>query len=170
MADVIKRLTEAPKELGDGVLSDIFNNEEYKANAETYEKNLSSISTALQTLRTDGKLTAEAMRDLQESFPNLTDFSFESLQGAAQDELNKWIKDTSKNWKDLSPEGMKQLNTYVQNLAMSYGDLGVQAETAKDAIVESIYNGFRANGMGNTEAGLVYQAAEENYEQIMTKL
>lgn len=150
----------------EGILSDIFGDADYKDKAEGYEKALSSLSSALDNLQTNGKLTAETMRDLQEQFPNLTDFSKEGIQKAAQTELSGWIKEVSKSWEDLSPQGIKQLNTYVQNLATSYGELGISADDAKEAVKNSIVTatGTDATSLGERKRQL------EQYEQAIDNL
>ena len=127
-------MKETPETKPEDTLSSIFNDEVYKEKAETYEKNLSSLQSALETLRTDGKLTAEAMRDLQEEFPEMTDFSYDNIAKTSQNELEKWIKELTSRWDDMTPKGLKELNTYIQNLAMSYGDLQISADDAKEAM------------------------------------
>jgi len=67
------------KVIGDGGLSDILNDEGYQSSAETSEKKLSSLTSAMETLRTEGKLTAEQMRDLQEEFPDVTNFTTDTI-------------------------------------------------------------------------------------------
>jgi len=51
--------------------------------AEQYESNISSVTGALETLRTQGQLTAEEMAKLQEAFPDFfkstDDFSLEHI-------------------------------------------------------------------------------------------
>lgn len=163
----IREAQEKAKEIKkDGSLSDIFGAEGYSDKAEGYEKALSSLSSALQDLQNNGKLTAETMRDLQEQFPNLTDFSKEGIQKAAQTELSGWIKEVSKSWEDLSPQGIKQLTTYVQNLATSYGELGVSADDAKEAVKNSIVT---ATGTDVTSLGERKRQLEQ-YEQAIDNL
>jgi len=83
LADAIEKAKKAMSEVSDikpdGTLSDIFNDESYKSSVESNEKSLSSLTSALETLRSEGTLTAESMRDLQEEFPSLTDFTSEGL-------------------------------------------------------------------------------------------
>ena len=122
----------------DGTLSFIFNDESYSSAVEGFEKHLSSLTGALETIRTEGKLTAEQMRDLQEEFPDLTDFSEKAIGDATLKELTGWIDEFKKHIDTLSPEGMEQLQTYVENLTMSFGDLGVNAEEAMKAVYDSM--------------------------------
>jgi len=49
------------------------------------------LTGALETLRTEGSLTAEQMRDLQEEFPDMTDFSEEGISKFGTKELSNWI-------------------------------------------------------------------------------
>jgi len=75
----------------DATLSSIFSDESYQSAAEGYEKKLTSLTSALETLRTEGSLTAEQMRDLQEEFPDMTDFSEEGISKFGTKELSNWI-------------------------------------------------------------------------------
>ena len=122
----------------DGTLKDIFGDESYSSAAEGYEKLLTSLTGALETIRTEGKLTAEQMRDLQEEFPDLIDFSEESIGNVALKELTGWVDEFKKHIDTLSPDGIEQLQTYVDNLTMSFGDLGVNAEEAMKAVYDSM--------------------------------
>jgi len=111
LAEVIQRakdkMSEAPELEKDGTLLSILNDEDYSSKAETYEKNLSSLTSALETIRTEGKLTAEQMKELQETIPNITDFSKESLSDTALEELSSWIGEFKKDIDTMSPEGLK---------------------------------------------------------------
>lgn len=168
--DLYKAIQEKTKEDSktkkEGILSDVFGNAEYQDKAESYEKALSSLSSALQDLQNNGKLTAETMRDLQEQFPNLTDFSKKGIQEAAQKELSGWIKEVSKSWEDFTPQGIKQLNTYVQNLTNSYGELGISADIAKEAVKNSIVTttGTDITSLGERKRQL------DQYEQAIDNL
>jgi len=48
------------------------------------------------------------MRDLQEEFPNLTDFTEEAIGDLTSQKLGEWITDLEKKAKELdfSPKGM----------------------------------------------------------------
>jgi len=109
LADAIEKAKKAMSEVSDikpdGTLSDIFNDENYKSSVETNEKKLSSLTSALETLRSEGTLTSEAMRDLQEEFPNLTDFTTEGLSKAGTKYLSDWISEFKSGWTDFSEEG-----------------------------------------------------------------
>jgi len=47
------------------------------------------------------------MRDLQEEFPSLTDFSEEGISKVATKELSGWIDQFKSGWTDFSDEGIK---------------------------------------------------------------
>lgn len=129
-------------------LATLFGSEDYKADAEKYESNLSTLSSALETLRTEGSLTAEEMTNLQESFPDLTEFTTEALNEKAFENLNDWIGKIREGMKDMSADGIKQAQTYIQNLIDSYGDLGLSMQDVSD-----IY--WETQGIDkNTTAGL----------------
>ena len=134
----IKKKKEASKPEPVNELSDIFNSETYSANVSDYETKLSSAADALEKLRTEGSLTSDEMMKLQETFPDLTDFSLEGISKAGTEELTKWISSLTENWKDMSPEGLEQLDTYVRNLMLSYSDLTVTATDARQAVVDSL--------------------------------
>ena len=121
----------------DGTLSDIFKNESYQSNVEGYEKSLSSLTSALETLRTEGSLTSEQMRDLQEEFPSLTDFTSEGLQKAGTKYLSSWISEFKSGWTDFSDEGQKQLDTYLANFTASYRKIAVSEQDALSEVRES---------------------------------
>lgn len=113
-------------------LATLFGSEDYKADAEKYESNLSTLSSALETLRTEGSLTAEEMTNLQESFPDLTEFTTDALNEKAFKNLNDWISKIRENMDGMSDEGKQQAQTYIKNLADSYGDLGLSLRDVKD--------------------------------------
>lgn len=140
IADAIKKVVDGVKSEieKDGTLDSIFKDETYQTNAESYEKSLSSLTGALETIRTEGKLTAEQMRDLQEEFPDMTDFSKEMISDNAMKVLGEWIGEFKDDIDTMTPEGLKQLQTYVENLTTSFGDLDVSSEEALSAIKSNI--------------------------------
>ena len=162
LQDAIKRVIEGIKvePEKDSTLSSIFNDGDYQKDAEGYEKSLSSLTSALETIRTEGKLTAEQMRDLQEEMPDLTDFSEESISKNAFQELDKWIDKIRENWKDMSPEGLEQMNTYIQNLIDSYGDLNVTQQQVKDQFITADPNTRTSD----------YIEQSKQFEQNMSKI
>lgn len=113
-------------------LATLFGSEDYKTDAEKYESNLSTLSSALETLRTEGSLTAEEMTNLQESFPDLTEFTADVLNEKAFENLNNWISKIRENMDGMSDEGKQQAQTYIKNLTDSYGDLGLSLKDVKD--------------------------------------
>lgn len=152
----------------DGTLQDLFNDESYQTNAEQYEKSLSSLTSALETMRNEGKLSASAMKDLQEEFPNLTDFSEEAIEDLTSSKLGDWITDIEKKAKELdfSPEGMEELNTYLDNLIHSYGDLGISAEEARSAVIQSFVGDAKTYGEVDARSKLGAERYEEVIEQL----
>ena len=97
-------------------LATLLNDESYKESAEKSASNLSSLTGALETLRTEGQLTAEEMVNLQNSFPDLTEFTTESIQTKAFEELDEWIGKIRDGMKDMSDEGKEQARTMIQNM------------------------------------------------------
>ena len=159
---------DAKKIASEGTLSDLFNDETYKDTADNYEKKLSSLTSALSSIREEGELTAEQMRDLQEEFPSLTDFSEETIGQQASKELGSWIGEIEQKAKglDFSPKGMEQLNTYLENLVISYGDLEISAEQARNAMRDSFTKdakGALEHRIGIEEADAAFKALEEKY-------
>lgn len=169
LTDVIQKakdkMAEIPEVEKDGTLSSIFSDENYQSAAEGYEKKLTSLTSALETLRTEGSLTAEQMRDLQEEFPDMTDFSKEAISDNAMNVLGKWIGEFKDGLDTLSPEGLKQLRTYVDNLTASFGDLNITEKEAKDSIFSSLID---PNALGGTTNQIA--AAEERFQEFKDKL
>lgn len=141
----------------DGTLSDIFNNESYQSNVEGYEKKLSSLTSALETLRTEGSLTSEQMRDLQEEFPSLIDFTTEGLQKTGTKYISDWISEFKSGWTDFSDEGQKQLDTYLANFTASYRKIAVDAQEVRTAVRESIASnyGISIADTNNSKYGMI---------------
>ena len=146
------------------VLSDIFGDETYKENAEKYKSNLSTVTTALKNLKSEGVISPEDKMGLQELFPNLTDFSYEGISKAGIEQLSTWINDITSNWEDFTPEGIKQLDAYVKNLTLSYSDLAVSAGDARTAVFNALMNTDRYRGMSGYEK--IDQAQSETDEKI----
>ena len=154
-----------------GTLGQIFQDPTYQNDIEGYEKKLSSLTGALQTIRDEGSLTADAMKTLQESFPALTDFSFESISNEAEKQLGGWARRISSEWKDMSPAGLKQMQTYIDNLVMSYGKLDVSAKEAENAIRSSIANSDTAKNIAQSSAaGALPQYIDQQAEQALSQL
>lgn len=141
LIDVIQKakekMQESTKIKADGTLAELFNDESYSSNVEGYEKHLSSLTSALETLRAEGSLTAEQMRDLQEEFPDLTDFSEEGISKFGAKELSSWIDEFKSGWTDFSDEGVKQLDTYLANFTASYRKISVSEQDALTKVRES---------------------------------
>ena len=163
----LKGYQEVDKIQKTGTLGDILNNENFKENVEGYESNLSSLTSALQTLRDEGQLTADTMKDLQSHWSDMTDFSERGIQKYAIDELNKYINEFKDGWTDFSPEGIKQLDSYLQNLITTYKDVKVGADDARSAATKSIFSDISAD-FGDREDGL--EVAEHIYDNTINAL
>ena len=159
-----KELESTNKETKDGNLFDIFGDENYQANVENYKKNLSSLTSALETLRTEGKLTAEQMRDLQEQFPDLTDFSISGISKQASEELSNWISEFKDAWSDATPEGQKQMDTYIANMVASYRGIKITENDVRQSTVSSL---MKQMGISGPEAA---DAAQAQYQTVMSAL
>ena len=123
----------------DGVLSEVFNDEGYKEKAETFEKAASSLSSSMDTIRQNGKLTADEMRDLQEDFPDLTDFSYDGLSTKLAKNMTNWVGEIRTHWKEMGFEGQEQMETYVRNLVRSYGkNIDIADQDLNKMIVDSL--------------------------------
>jgi hypothetical protein len=90
-------------------LSDLFANEQYSEDSSKFESKLSSINSALDSLRENGKLTSEEMKTLQESFPDLTEFTEAAISDKGFKQLSDWIKEIRELTKDYDEEGQKQV-------------------------------------------------------------
>jgi len=121
-------------------LSDIFNDASYKENTEEISSNISTISSSLETLRNNGKLTAEEMMKLQESFPDMTEFSEEALSSRGVELLSKWIEELRKDYDTFSDEGKEQVDTYINNLMTSFSDAIATEEDAVKVLYDSFIN------------------------------
>lgn len=117
-------------------LSSLFANEEYKDAASNYESVISAANTALDSLRENGELTAEEMLKLQETFPDLTEFTESAVQDKAFSQLSEWITTIRENMKDMSPEGIEQANTYIQHLIESMGELANSSDDVKNLFMD----------------------------------
>ena len=128
--------------VNEDTLATLFGDEAYKESSEKYASNLSSITGAMETIRTEGQLTAEQMKELQDTFPDLfksiDDFSFDNLGKAGADELSKWIGEIREAMEDMTPEGKQSAQTYIDNLIKSMGNLQISAEDAKQAVRDAI--------------------------------
>ena len=167
---MMRYIKDGVKDTPTDTLSSLFGDESYQKNTEGYEKKLSSLTGALETLRSEGRLTAEAMRDLQEEFPNLTDFSEAGLSKFGTKELTNWISEFKSGWTDFSEEGQKQLDTYLANFIASYSDVIVTETDAQQAVKDSITQNLRGYLKGvnlerevNTEYQEAISALQDEY-------
>lgn len=139
-----KKIASRPKIEKDGTLSALFSDETYKESSEAVEKRLSSLTTALESIRSEGKLTAEQMRDLEKEFPKLAveaakndGFLTEGIiSDTANKELNAWLKDIRERMKDLSPEERAGANKYLESLVASYGRTIDSVNDLREAYLE----------------------------------
>ena len=123
----------------DRTLSDVLNNDAFKTaiDSKNYESNLSSLTSALETLRTEGSLTAESMLSLQNAMPSLTDFSEDSLKDTAFQQLDDWILRIREEMATMSEEGKEQARTMIKNMIDSYGDLDIETKDMWDMFLSS---------------------------------
>ena len=170
IVDAVKKATAKVKEiLPSDTFTDILNDETYKDNTDGYESKLSSLSSALEKIRSEGSLTAEEMVKLQESFPDLTEFTAESIQTKAFEELDKWISEIQNHMDGLSPEGLKQAQKYIENLVNQYGDLGTTIEQIHDTFIDSL--GININTTaGHEQAKGELALFDKQVEQLRTDL
>jgi 2-oxo-4-hydroxy-4-carboxy--5-ureidoimidazoline (OHCU) decarboxylase len=101
----------SPKVEKDGSLASLFNDDKYQSDSEKYEKSLSSLTSALETLRTEGELSKDATKELIEQFPELASkiddtgrITEDLLSNAMADELANWVKLIKDAMKEASPE------------------------------------------------------------------
>ena len=166
LKNFVKEKLEAEQEIEKtGTLSDILGNEEFKTRAEGYESNLSSLTSALQTLRDEGSLTAETMKDLQSKWPDMTDFSEKGIQKYATDELKQYINEFKESWTDFSPEGIEQLDSYLKNLIGTYKDVEVSAQDARSEILKTLFNDNKELG-----SNMATEVAQSQYAEAINRL
>ena len=129
----IDRYREKQAELAkDGTLAEIFADGTYKDDVSDYSSNLTTLVSSLEKLRTGGALTAEEMTNLEESFPDMTEFTQEVLQSKGIEELGKWIEKLREGYDGLSEEGKEQVDTYAKNLRTANGAvIATQADAMK---------------------------------------
>lgn len=153
----------------EGVLSEVFNDEGYKKNAETYEKAASTLSSSMDTIRQNGKLTAEEMRDLQEDFPDLTDFSYDGLSTKLAKNMTNWVDEIRSHWKEMGFEGQEQMETYVRNLIHSYGEnIKIADEDLNDIVLGNLISKDKNAGIGKQQAA--QEAFNETYKTLSDRL
>lgn len=150
-------------------LSTLLNSEDYKSFAETASSNLSSLTGALETLRTEGSLTAEEMVNLQNSFPDLTEFTTKSIQTKAFEELDGWISKIREGMDSMSEEGKKQAQTMIQNMIDQYGDLGVNMEQIHDTFIDSLDLDLNTTA-GHEQAKGELSVFDQQVEELRSRL
>lgn len=152
-ADVIKQVT--PK--NEGVLSDLLGDENYKKTAEQYEQGISTVTSALETLRTQGRLTAEEMANLQEAFPDFfkssDDFSLEHISDIGAKQFLDWVETIKRSMKTMTPEMQEAAQTYINNLADSF-DFDISEEAMKDAVYSRVKSLGQGTYVSNVLANL----------------
>lgn len=143
--------------VNEDTLATLFGDEGYKESAEKYASNLSSITGAMETIRTEGQLTSEQMKELQDTFPDLfksqEDFSFENLSSMGASELSKWVGTIKEAMKDMTPSGQAAAQTYIDNLIKSMGNLQISAEDAKQAVRDVIITADDTSAKGVVQEG-----------------
>ena len=155
-SDLEKDYTPKPTD----TLADVLNDESYKETAETASSHLSTLTSALETLRTEGHLTAETMVELQNAFPDLTEFTTESLNEKAFEELDTWIKTIREDMDEMTPESKKQAQILIRNMVDQYGDLGLSINDIADTYYESL--GIEKSQIGTTGIGTQFYSQVED--------
>lgn len=142
LLEVIKKANEemskTPPEVKDGTLQGLFNDEDYQKDAEKYSKNLDTLSSSLQTIREEGTLSADSMKDLQEAFPDLTEFTEEALNEKAFENLDSWVDKIRENMEGMSPEGIEQTEKYIRNLIEAYSELNLTQNDVREAFMDTL--------------------------------
>ena len=149
-------------------IATLLNDESYKESAEKSASNLSSLTGALETLRAEGQLTAEEMVNLQNSFPDLTEFTTESIQTKAFEELDGWIGKIREGMKGMSDEGKEQARTMIQNMVDQYGDLGVNMSDIAGTYFDSL--GIDESKMSGQEMSSYTQDFYDKVEELRSRL
>jgi len=88
------------------------------------------------------------MVTLQEAFPDLKEFTEESISDKALSNLSEWIKKIRSNMDGMSPEGIEQTNTYIKNLVESMGELADSSDDVKGLFMDM----FAPENINNPEA------------------
>ena len=102
------------------------------------------------------------MTNLQESFPDLTEFTSDALNEKAFKNLNDWIEKIQKGMEGMSDEGIQQAQTYIQNLIDSYGDLGLTQEKVKDLFTEQMLDSSTLSaGMNRSDYEMLFDTRVE---------
>ena len=114
----------------EGTLEEIIKDESFKSLTDDFEKKVSSLTGAIQTLRENGKLTDDEMADLFNEFPSLASKVAEAggkitesiLSEKSMTEISDWVKAFRSNMDDLSDIEAKGAEQYLQTSIMSYLD------------------------------------------------
>lgn len=170
LINVIKELQMATPEIEKtGTLADLFNNEDYKEKASTFESQISSVNSVLDSLRENGELTSEEMKTLQESFPDLTEFTEAAISDKGFKQLSDWIKEIRTAGKEYGEEGIKQAKTYIDNLM---GSVGLLADSYKDVrdLYLSIYAPEGQDMASAEKRGTIEAQFLGTYEQLKEQL
>ena len=93
----------------DGTLATLLGDESYKESAEKYRSTISTITSAMETLRSEGTLTGEEMTSLREAF---TDFgeniTLDDLSTKSLEQLTEWMSKFREAMKGMSGDELKQ--------------------------------------------------------------
>ena len=121
----------------DGTLATLLGDESYKESAEKYRSTISTITSAMETLRSEGTLTGEEMTSLREAF---TDFgeniTLDDLSTKSLEQLTEWMSKFREAMKGMSGDELKQTQLYLRDLFASFGDLGLTEDQVRNAFVE----------------------------------
>ena len=102
-----------------GKFSDLFNEGDFKTNAEKYEKDLSSISTALEKYRTEGQLTSEEQKNLMADL-QMGNIDKTSLSKKGLGILSDYISSIRTEMEDMSEPQKMQAQKYIESIAETY--------------------------------------------------
>ena len=170
ISDAIKKVVDQgiKKAPHTDTLKTLLSDETYKSDVDyaNYESNLSSLTSALETLRTEGSLTAETMVSLQKSMPSLTDFTEGSLKDAAFQQLDSWIQRIREGMSTMSDEGKEQTQMFIQNMIDSYGDLDVELSD----IWETYFDTLGVDNLPQEQAELVRDGFDAQVEELRSRL
>ena len=102
-----------------GKFSDLFPDNKLSDGAEKYEKKLSSIASALEKYREEGKLTSEEQKDLMADLQT-GDISKENLSAEGLKTLREYISSIRDTMETMTPEAKGETEKYIDSIVKSY--------------------------------------------------
>lgn len=138
LVGLIPQFNKATEEVKTGTLKELFNNEQFQTETSGFETNISTLSSALDTFRESGELTAEQLTDLYKDIPKLAEFGNTLTMEDVGDELWKNVSgyvDKFREFMDeLSPEQAKLAENFLKSYTDQFADIPVSVEGAKNAL------------------------------------